>query len=231
MVSCLLVTRGRPALARRAIGCFLRQTWPARELVIVDDDPDETLARWVSGLADPRIVHVRLPDERRTLGELRTLSVAHATGSYLAQWDDDDLYAPQRLHLQMLSLLAVAADACTLFREVFWCSSRGEIFLSVGRVWENAMICRKDRVPRYPALRRGEDSAVATAIVRGGRVIVLDDPWLYGYGVHGANTFDAAHFDAHRAAATDTFPGRSYAALVSELHRRFELDDGLIRGR
>jgi glycosyltransferase involved in cell wall biosynthesis len=221
---CMLVTRGRPKLAQRAVRCFRRQTWPCRELVIVDDDPDDTLACWVSELADPDIVHIRLPDEGCTLGELRTLSVERATGDYLAQWDDDDICAPERLRVQMCGMLALGAEACTLYSEVFWCTSRSEVFISTGRVWENALICRKDRIPDYPALRRGEDTAVATTIVRGGRVLVLDEPWLYGYGVHGANTFDEAHFEAHRRAATETFPGHSYAAMVVELYRRFALD-------
>ncbi|HMV69458.1 MAG TPA: glycosyltransferase, partial [Myxococcota bacterium] len=43
LVSCLLVTRGRRAQAELAVRCFEAQTWRARELVVVDDDPDPAL--------------------------------------------------------------------------------------------------------------------------------------------------------------------------------------------
>ena len=67
-VSCLMVTRQRYVFAQRAIACFRRQTYPNKELIIVDDDPDARLKRWTDALADPTIVHLRMPDGRAQSG-------------------------------------------------------------------------------------------------------------------------------------------------------------------
>ena len=40
-VSCLMVTRNRVDLARRAVTCFEAQEWSDKELVIVDDGDDD----------------------------------------------------------------------------------------------------------------------------------------------------------------------------------------------
>ena len=42
-------------------------------------------------------------------------------------------------------------------------------------------------------------------MLRGGRVAVLDAPWLYSYVFHGANTFKAAHWEQHWQEASATF--------------------------
>ena len=56
LVSCLMVTKDRPGLARRAVRCFQAQRWPARELVIVDDGRDGSargVGRHPRGRGDP----------------------------------------------------------------------------------------------------------------------------------------------------------------------------------
>lgn len=60
-VSCLMVTKDRSATARRAIRCFLTQTYPNLELVVVEDGTDDALAQHIRDLGDPRIRHHRLP--------------------------------------------------------------------------------------------------------------------------------------------------------------------------
>jgi glycosyltransferase involved in cell wall biosynthesis len=40
-ISCVMVTANRAAIARRAVRCFLDQSWSNRELVIVDDGSED----------------------------------------------------------------------------------------------------------------------------------------------------------------------------------------------
>ena len=112
LVSCLMVSRGRLFPGRHAVECFLRQTHANRELVIVIDDPGCDLRAHVLALADPRLRLVEIPSGQRTLGELRNIAVANARGEYVCQWDDDDLYAPQRIEVQLATLVATGAAAC-----------------------------------------------------------------------------------------------------------------------
>lgn len=228
-VSCLMVTKDRSATARRAIRCFLTQTYPNLELVVVEDGTDDALAQHIRDLGDPRIRHHRLPPEGRTLGELRNEAVDRATGPYVCQWDDDDLYDPERVETQMAAILALGAEACFLARERLWWPTRRKLAVSCARVWEGSMVCAKDRLPRYPAQRRGEDTPVAEGVVRTCRVVSIDAPELYTYVCHGNNTFNESHFAEHFAVATEIWaePG-VYAERLLAMATRLPIEPGEI---
>ncbi|GAA3776665.1 hypothetical protein GCM10023083_11720 [Streptomyces phyllanthi] len=216
-VSCLMVTKDRSATARRAIRCFRAQTYPNLELVVLEDGTSDTLEQYLRELDDPRIRHHRLPPEGRTLGELRNEAVDRATGPYVCQWDDDDLYDPERVETQMAAILALGADACFLARERLWWPARHKLAISCARLWEGSMVCAKDRVSRYPAQRRGEDTPVAEELVRTCRVVSVDAPDLYTYVCHGGNTFDESHFAEHFEVATEIWaePGAYTERLLA----------------
>lgn len=226
-VSCLMVTKDRSATARRAIRCFLTQTYPNLELVVVEDGTDDALAEHIRDLGDPRIRHHRLPPEGRTLGELRNEAVDRATGPYVCQWDDDDLYDPERVETQMAAILALGAEACFLARERLWWPARRKLAVSCARVWEGSMVCAKDQLPRYPAQRRGEDTPVAEGVVRSCRVVSIDAPELYTYVCHGNNTFNESHFAEHFAVATEIWaePG-AYAERLLAMATRLPIEPG-----
>jgi UDP:flavonoid glycosyltransferase YjiC (YdhE family) len=225
LVSCLMVTRDRPALAWRAVECFLRQTWPRRELVIVDDGADPAIEGLVAALpADAGVVLVRLPDEGRSLGALRNVAVERASGELVAQWDDDDLYDPQRLELQVGALTAFSADACLLERERLWWPGGTRMATSCRRLWEGSMVARKGALIPYPDLRRGEDSPVVERLVADGRVVRLDRPDLYTYLFHGENTFGQGHWEEHWKAATERFEGGTAVAMAHAIGRRLQVD-------
>ena len=224
LISCLMVTRDRDHLARFAITAFLRQTYPRRELVIVDDGPDDSLARYVDALARPDIRMLRLPDDRVPLGQLRNLAVDHALGSYVAQWDDDDLSDPQRLECQYHALRQTGSQACLLGRWMMWWPERQRLAISPARPWEGSLVCEKAAMPRYPTIRRGEDTPVVEHLLRTARVATIDLPRLYTYVVHGDNTFDPGHFDIHWQRATGRFVGSRYRAVLGELAKRVPIE-------
>lgn len=225
-VSALMVTRGRVSWATRAIACFLAQTWTSSELVVVDDDPDDDLMRRIAALpadARQRIVYRRLPAARQTLGQLRNLAVATARGPFVAQWDDDDVYHPQRLEAQLAALHQVGADACSLWRhQMLWRVPRRLCF-SVRRLWEGSLLCKKVCLPAYPDWRIGEDFPVVQALARGARFALLDAPELYTYIVHGSNTFDREHFEEHWRCATERFEGQAFGRQLE--HAAADLPD------
>lgn len=106
LVSCVMPTKDRRPLVGQAIEYFLRQDWPARELVILDDglDPVDDL---VPDL--PSISYHRL-GRRTVLGAKRNLAVELAKGDLVAHWDDDDWYSPDRLSAQVRQLNRTGAD-------------------------------------------------------------------------------------------------------------------------
>ncbi|HME08827.1 MAG TPA: glycosyltransferase family A protein [Bryobacteraceae bacterium] len=92
LISCVMPTYGRPNYVDEAVGMFVQQDYPAKELVILNDCPGQVFH---SDRADVRVINydTRFP----TLGEKRNVSVEFAQGEYIAVWDDDDAYLPWRL--------------------------------------------------------------------------------------------------------------------------------------
>lgn len=223
LVSCLMVSRGRVAMALVAVECFLRQTYPERELVLVDDDPDDGLERALAGLDCSRIRHVRLPDQGLPLGALRNISLEQARGDYVCQWDDDDLHDPARLEMQLRALRQSDGQACVLVRWLAWWPRQQRLALSNTRHWEGSLLCERSLMPRYPELRRGEDTAVMQRLLESVRVVRLDLPRLYVYVAHGANTFAADHFEAQWHAAALRWPPEAHPRLLSALSHRLPI--------
>nr|WP_246513182.1 tetratricopeptide repeat protein [Azospirillum picis] len=224
LVSCLMATRDRFEQACVAIACFRQQSYPNRQLVIVDDSLDDRLTRHVEALGDPRILIDRSPTPAATLGAARNRAVDLAAGSHVCQWDDDDLYDPLRLELQMSALLGAKARACILSRWTIWWPEAARLAVSVRRNWEGSLLCEKAALPRYPDLPRGEDTPVVDALLRSVRVAHLDEPRLYLYVVHGRNTFGPGHFDTHWQRASPRWQDDRYQAVRTELAKRLPLD-------
>jgi hypothetical protein len=103
-VSCVLLAsrlhaRTRePQLARAALRAFVSQTYPRKELVIVN-------TTGVPVVTDPRldVAEIHAPPELRgRVGLLRNLGLDRASGSWVRPcWDDDDYYNPNLLSYQM----------------------------------------------------------------------------------------------------------------------------------
>lgn len=215
LVSCLMVTRGRLFPGRFAVDCFLRQTYPNRELVIVCDGPGTEIEAHCKGLDDPRIRVVYAEMPQASLGALRNLSLRAAQGEWVCQWDDDDLYHPERIRLSMAVCQSMQSEALFLMRWLFWWPARRRIGISHSRTWEGSMLARKECVPAYPELARGEDTAVMKDVVQSSRVSLIDAPWLYAYIQTGANTWGTGHFEANWKAASLVEPELGYDAALN----------------
>lgn len=217
LVSCLMVTRGALFPARFALDCFLRQTYAARELVVVCDAPGTPLEEYCRALGDARIRFVYADGPGKRLGELRNLSLQAARGDWVCQWDDDDLYHPSRLQVCMATAQGMQAHALFLTRWLLWSPLEQRFAVSSEREWEGSMLAQKRAIPPYPALSRGEDTEVAHAILTRARVLLLDAPWLYSYIQTGRNTWSSEHFKAIWATASHVDPAQQYGATMAAL--------------
>lgn len=100
LVSCVLPTRNRAAFIPHAIRSYQSQTYPFRELVIVDNGTDETASLIPD---DPTIRYVRVTGPQTT-GEMRNLCGQHAQGDIICHFDSDDWSAPERVADQVARL-------------------------------------------------------------------------------------------------------------------------------
>lgn len=205
---------------------FLKQTHANKELVIVTDAAQERLSETQErhSASNIRWVFVPYSDQLR-LGQLRNISLQQARGEFVAQWDDDDLYDPKRLETQFAAILQHQAQGCVLTRWLIWWPEKKRLFVSPGRLWEGSILCRKDKMPTYPNLSKGEDTPVMKRLIADHRVVLLDAPMLYVYAVHGGNTWHEAHFELMYERATLDFSGPFYKPQLARLSNRIRIAD------
>lgn len=204
LVSCLMVTRGNPALIRSALAAFLAQTWRRKELIIVCDQVMPALRDLLRPWAENGVTLVEVPLGLK-LGDLRNIAIGHSRGEFICQWDDDDLYDPERIRVSMKVMSDGMVDAVFLTRWLIWWPSKNELVVSESRIWEGSMIARRSVIPVYPSLSRAEDSAVVNWILERNSVALVDMPTLYCYRVTGENTWDSSHFNNFIAKATKKY--------------------------
>jgi glycosyltransferase involved in cell wall biosynthesis len=102
-VSCICPTYNRPPnyqwLVEEAIESFLRQDYPNKELIVLNDCPGQEL------ICDaPDVFVINLPRRFRSYGEKLNAGIALAQGSIIAPWNDDDIMLPWRLSTSLSRL-------------------------------------------------------------------------------------------------------------------------------
>jgi glycosyltransferase involved in cell wall biosynthesis len=209
LVSCLMVTANRASLARRAIQCFLAQTWSNRELIIVDDgckDYRDMLANALSAPSHhvvsggPPIRYERIAhNPARRLGELRNMTLDLARGDYCTQWDDDEWYHPERIERQLAALESGrSAGACVLRDTLMHLATpdfAAHPYRTGLRNGTPGTILHRRTTVRYPNVSKGEDSLFRQALSKTSPVVVLaDQAHLFIRCFHGKNTWDRRHF-------------------------------------
>jgi glycosyltransferase involved in cell wall biosynthesis len=99
-VSVVIPTHNRWPVVTRALRSALSQRAVTVEVVVVDDgSSDETPVR-LAEYADPRVRVVRLPSPQGG-AEARNAGLAECRGGWIAFLDDDDVWSPDKLRLQI----------------------------------------------------------------------------------------------------------------------------------
>jgi predicted O-methyltransferase YrrM len=189
LVSCIMPTCDRRPFVPRAIRCFLRQDYPNKELIVVDDG--DAVRDLVPD--DPRLRYVRLP-RRASVGAKRNLACEHAAGPLIAHWDDDDWHAPRRLRCQVEALRAAGADLCGLTTLLFYDTRSGEAWRYTypdgQRPWLSGSSLLYTRAfwagHRFPETNVGEDSHFVSCAAAG-QLVVLQDFTVHVGIIHGRN--------------------------------------------
>jgi glycosyltransferase involved in cell wall biosynthesis len=148
-------------------------------------------------------IRLHLSPSDLRLGALRNLAVATAVGDVICQWDDDDLYHPQRLERQFAVLKSGGHQAAYLQEVMQYFPDRQALYLTNWRATPagghpGTLMARRAAVPDYPETGeradRGEDLDVALALkARGGVGTLGGEPHLHLYVSHGGNIWDGDH--------------------------------------
>lgn len=168
LVSCLMLTGKSPVraeFAKKAVSCFIDQTYPRKELVIANHGQYTVLTPDVRRILEQNSLEareVRIPF--RSMGLMRQDCLNEAAGEYCIQWDDDDLSLPKRIEKQLYPLLYEGYEATFMRTIINWSTQTNSARVGSNRVPSagiDGTIAHK-RLPqyRYPdAPARKEDCA------------------------------------------------------------------------
>jgi hypothetical protein len=193
LFSTLCVTENRAGFMPWLLWNYERQTWGARELVIVDS----SAVPYVSERADVRVVAA---PPGTGVAAKRNLALQQARGTFVTWFDDDDWQHPEKLAL----LAAALAE-----REVLYAGAQGGWFVDLGGgrcaryrgrgrmpIFNSAgfrtAIARSERFPE--SLRKATDTRWLQGLARrypaGGRLLEREE--LFFWLCHEANLSNPA---------------------------------------
>ncbi|MCP4132624.1 MAG: glycosyltransferase family 2 protein [bacterium] len=216
-VSCLTVTLDRLEFLKRAIRCFCDQSYPNKELVIVTEGAVAYKKKIHDHVTDLNRMDIRLEfldGSDYNLGKVRNISVACANGDLICQWDDDDLFHPLRLEIQINDMIQKKCQVSFLTDQLQYFQDTHEMFwlnwnsaqCDMLRLIPGTLIMYKDSRFSYPETGenavKGEDSGLLEQIYNHNIPIARlgGFGYLYVYTFHNENTFD---YDHHRALAAE----------------------------
>ncbi|MBS1665477.1 MAG: glycosyltransferase [Bacteroidetes bacterium] len=197
LVSCVMPTAGRPQFIKKAIHYFLQQDYTHKELIVVYNEPADLPADLET---DHRVRLVR--SGAKSIGAKRNEGCRQAAGLIIAQWDDDDIYHPQRLSRQVEPILEGTAEVTGLHSFLFYEAARErcwacspELFrrLFLENIAAGTLVYLKSywtKESGYPEISLREDAEFMCRILRaGGRLQKMDGRDLFIYYRHEANTW------------------------------------------
>jgi glycosyltransferase involved in cell wall biosynthesis len=128
LVSVIIATRDRPRLLAIALGCYQRQTYPNRELIVVDDGTDAPADRAAIEALGGQLIRV---EAGTPLGTKLNHGARAATGPFCQKMDDDDWYAPTFVETMVKSV----HESWAIVRRPTLAVLMGFLFFDVAR-WE-----------------------------------------------------------------------------------------------
>jgi glycosyltransferase involved in cell wall biosynthesis len=198
LVSAIMPCRGRADLTAQALQCFLAQTWPNKELIVIDDSEQPAFPVAPSA---PGICYWPEPG-RKTVAAKRNLAVGRAHGSVIVHWDSDDYSAPARMKDQVERLATWAAEATGYHSMVFMDQERKKAWKYHGAVDSalgSSLCYRKEfwRKHPFPAnLDVGEDGWFVCQTH--GKIVSVDAGQMMFARNHSDNTYKREMVDRHR---------------------------------
>lgn len=211
-ISCVMVTKGRLDCIKLSVKCYLNQTYSKKHLLILSQGSsgnNQHIESYIKELNRSDIQFYVAP-ENLTLGCLRNTSVEIATGEVICQWDDDDLYHPERLMTQFNALRNNSRNVASLYcdflkyfkntSELYWCD------WSINTTPSHRYLCGtvmfyKEMFGRFPMFYPDcgaqchveEDLNVLEKLMLKGDIAPVLCGHQYIYVYHGNNTYDLDH--------------------------------------
>ncbi|NRA65824.1 MAG: glycosyltransferase family 2 protein [Pseudobacteriovorax sp.] len=106
LVSIVIPTHNRLAMLENAVASVFAQTYENWELLITSDGSSDGTNEYLKKLSQNPKVKVFFNEKPSGASSARNLALTHASGSFIAFLDDDDVWMPEKLAIQVPMLVA-----------------------------------------------------------------------------------------------------------------------------
>jgi glycosyltransferase involved in cell wall biosynthesis len=212
LISCVCVTKNRFELIKKSIECYINQTYINKNLFIVsqgEKESNDKILNFISSL-NRKDIHFFVAPDFLSLGAMRNVSVELANGEIICQWDDDDLYHPNRISSQYKILNNNLNNSASIYcsflkmfnneKKIYWCEWYGENklthkFLCGSVMFKKSIFFEYD--PFYPEFGDQssceEDLNVLGKLSLKGELAPVFSGNEYIYVFHESNTYNLEH--------------------------------------
>lgn len=173
LVVCVMLTRDRPQMAKRAVECFRSQTYQDKRLYVYDSGSVPSIDCLPDRYPDFGIVYHRTAAGERTIGNLRNDANGWACSGegiarpdILIHFDDDDFSHSDRI-AEQVALLQSSGKQVVGYRDMLFWRTHGEFDAFAYR--DRAI--RKERFVRAMQLQSAEGGWTKEALAS------IDVPW------------------------------------------------------
>ena len=124
LVSVIIPTRNRADSVLNAVHSVFRQTYPALEIIVVDDASNDSTPNALEKISGPFPIKIVRNNTPQGAAASRNRAVEHAKGTFIAGLDDDDLWEPERLKLLLEHFSAECSAVTSFDRMIYGAKSR-----------------------------------------------------------------------------------------------------------
>jgi len=193
LVSCICPTKDRAHLIPQMIASYQSQTWPEKELIILDDsDGLLPLSLENTIFDDPSITY--LTSDPMNIPEKRNILVSLSRGQVIAHFDDDDWSTSDRIETQLALLEESGAMLVGYHSLLFWYGAKCQGWKYLG---SKAYICGTSMVYhrelweefKFPETHaKGSDNEVTYRASRAGKSASADGDQYLVARMHDGQT-------------------------------------------
>ena len=163
-----------------AIECFKTQTYPYKELIILNNAKDQFTASGLNIKAEKDIFLIDTPTKLNA-GQARNYGIRAANGRILAQFDADYWHAPKRLESQVATLAENEAHVCVLSETLLYSYVSGRASMNTNEkaaILGTMVFIRPTNID-YPPSAKHEEFGILDRMVKGGmKPVAMSKPEL-----------------------------------------------------
>jgi len=207
-VSVIVTTFNRKELLKETIDSILNQTYRDFELIIVDNYSDYNFVAFINSYKDDRIRAYQNQNDG-VIAVNRNYGIKKAKGDYIAFCDDDDIWLPEKLSIQVKLLIdgklgicytnSILVDANNKgiyykkFKNKYYSPSFVSFFLSGGYICNSSVVIKSECINVVGIFDESEDLIAIEDSEYWARILLhykgcFVDKALVRYRLHNSNS-------------------------------------------